>query len=247
MAQGSAPHPIAAQITVSTKEQILRYLQAVGRATVGELASHCGVSDAAMRQHLDQLEVDGLVSRATSENSSSVSRGRPPSHWVLTEMSTDRGRSIFPETFPDRHAELTGEILRSLASTLGDAAVVDVLDHRARRQVDDYRMAVGAALGSTTDDLKAPRLVDAVAALAAIRDAEGYRAESIDHGDGTVSLVEHHCAIDAAARTCGELCESELKVFGKVLDRALGTRVAIRRVEHLMNGGTCCRYEIRPR
>jgi len=247
MPAGAAPNTNAALAPVSTKEQIVRFLQVAGRATVGELAQHCEVSDAALRQHLDQLEVDGLVTRATSDNASSSSRGRPPSLWTLTETSTDRRHSIFPDTFPDRHAELTGEILRSLAGTLGESAVVEVLDHRARRQIDDYRVAVDTALGSSKANTRPPRLVDAVAALAAIRDAEGYRAESIDHGDGTVSLVERHCAIDAAARTCRELCESEMKVFGKVLDRTLGTRVAIRRVEHLTNGGTCCRYEIRPR
>lgn len=251
MAPGSAPHPSVAPTPVSTKEQILRFLQASGRATVGELALHCGVSDAALRQHLDQLEVDGLVCRTAAdnnpENAVSGSRGRPPSHWTLSETSTHRGHSIFPDTFPDRHAELSGDILRSLASTMGEAAVIEVLDHRSRRQIDDYRAAVDAHLESTRTNERRPRLVDAVAALATIRDGEGYRAESIDHGDGTVSLVERHCAIDAAARTCDELCASEMKVFGKVLDRTLGTRVAIRRVEHLMSGGTCCRYEIRPR
>jgi predicted ArsR family transcriptional regulator len=86
-----------------------------------------------------------------------------------------------------------------------------------------------------------------VRVLAARRDDEGYRAEAVDHGDGSMSLVEHHCAIEAAAAMCGELCESELKVFGKVLDRTTGTKVKIRRVEHLAAGDTCCRYEIRPR
>ncbi len=251
MASGSAANPSEVPTPVSTKEQIVRFLQASGRATVGELALHCGVSDAALRQHLDQLEVDGLVRRTAADNNSenavSGSRGRPPSHWTLTETSTHRRHSIFPDTFPDRHAELSGEILHSLASALGESAVVEVLEHRARRQIDDYRIAIGSALASSRASGRPHDLAETVAALAAIRDREGYRAESIDHGDGTISLVEHHCAIGAAARTCGELCESETKVFGKVLDRALGARVAIRRVEHLMDGGNCCRYEIRPR
>ena len=78
MPAGTAPNSNSALVPVSTKEQIVRFLQVAGRATVGELAQHCEVSDAALRQHLDQLEVDGLVTRATSDNASSSSRGRPP-------------------------------------------------------------------------------------------------------------------------------------------------------------------------
>lgn len=46
------------------------------------MARICGVSDAAMRQHLEQLEVEGLVCRDFQTNSG-TSRGRPAAHWVL--------------------------------------------------------------------------------------------------------------------------------------------------------------------
>ena len=70
------PDPVAKD--PSTKESIVRILQAHGRATVGDLAEKCAVSDAAMRQHLDQLEADGLVTRTSGEATNS--RGRPPTH-----------------------------------------------------------------------------------------------------------------------------------------------------------------------
>jgi predicted ArsR family transcriptional regulator len=235
-AERPTPDHSSGRSDLPTKEQIVRSLQVWGRATVGELADHCGVSDAAMRQHLDQLEAEGLVGRAQGEVSNATTRGRPPSFWTL--VATERLHASFPDTFPDRHSDLTGELLQSIRDALGQEALDKVLDHRARRQIDDYRRH----FDSTTPSLSA-----AVRVLAARRDAEGYRAEAVDHGDGTMSLVEHHCAIDAAKATCGELCESELKVFGKALDRMTGTKVIVRRVEHLAAGDSCCRYEIRPR
>ena len=249
------PDPVAKD--PSTKESIVRILQAHGRATVGDLAEKCAVSDAAMRQHLDQLEADGLVTRTSGEATNS--RGRPPTHWALATSATERLHAHFPRAFPDRHADLTAELLESIRESLGEGALATVIEHRAQRQIDAYRRAVNASetspLATTTTTTTTTRTMSrgksslrrVVEVLADERDAEGYRAEAVDNGDGSFTLIEHHCAIDAAAGSCGALCEAELKIFRRVLDKETDHKVDIRRVEHLMAGGTCCRYEIRPR
>ena len=50
-------------------------------------------------------------------------------------------------------------------------------------------------------------------------------------------LVERHCPISSLASRWPEVCAIEEEMFR----RALG--VSVRRTEHLMTGGRCCRYE----
>ncbi|MFZ9425999.1 MAG: MarR family transcriptional regulator, partial [Ilumatobacteraceae bacterium] len=57
---------------------------------------------------------------------------------------------------------------------------------------------------------------------------------------GSVTLTEHHCAIADAARSCGNLCESELVVFR----RALGPHASVERTQHAMSGDGRCSYRI---
>ncbi len=55
-----------------------------------------------------------------------------------------------------------------------------------------------------------------LAALAAIREREGYMAEVREDAEGLL-LLEHHCPVCAAARLCTGLCREELALFAQVL------------------------------
>jgi predicted ArsR family transcriptional regulator len=83
-------------------------------------------------------------------------------------------------------------------------------------------------------------LAGQVAALARARDAEGYMAESEAQPDGSVLLVENHCPVCAAARSCQQLCRSELELFGRVL----GPNVSVVRIEHQLAGARRCAYRV---
>ena len=50
-------------VSGGTKQRIVEFLQTVPSATAPELARLTAVSDAAMRQHLEQLESAGVVRR----------------------------------------------------------------------------------------------------------------------------------------------------------------------------------------
>ena len=81
-----------------------------------------------------------------------------------------------------------------------------------------------------------------VRALAAQRTAEGYMADVHRDGDGVV-LVEHHCPICDAAKSCLGFCNAELRLFSE----ALGDDVTVERTEHLLAEGRRCTYRIEPR
>ena len=204
------------------KRRIVERLKRVESATAPELAASFGLTDTAVRQHLEGLEALDLVERAASEP---AGRGRPPVAWRLTELASS--------LFPDRHADLTVELLSSIRSALGDDGLDKVIEARARSQEAVYLGALPAG----------GPLAERVSRLADIRSAEGYLAEAVRDGDGTLLLVEHHCPIADAARTCTGLCQSELELFRRVL----GDDVEVERTQHLIAGDMRCAYRIRNR
>jgi predicted ArsR family transcriptional regulator len=56
-------------------------------------------------------------------------------------------------------------------------------------------------------------------------------------------LIEHHCPICAAAKTCQGFCRSELEVFRDVL----GPNVSVERESHIVAGAPRCVYRVQPR
>jgi predicted ArsR family transcriptional regulator len=199
----------------SSRERILHLLKTKGPMTAAALASRLGMTAVAARQHLLPLEADGLA--AYDERPSGV--GRPAREWRLTEKAA--------ALFPDSHGELAVAILGSMREAFGEEGLARLVLLRTRAQVRAYRERVSP---------RAP-LLRKVAALAAIRREEGYMAEWSRDGRGFL-LVENHCPICAAARTCQGLCAGEAELFRAVL----GARVE--RTEHILAGARRCSYRI---
>lgn len=212
--------PIAANLGESKRRIVDRLKRA--DSTASELAAALGLTEAAVRQHLDALAEHGLV---TASSRPSEGRGRPPTSWSLTDLAQ--------ELFPDRHDDLTVELIGAVRNALGDEGLQHVIDARADVQRTSYRRAI-------------PRrgpLKERVEALARIRSQEGYVAEVVDAPDGDgVVLVEHHCPICTAASSCPGLCGSELSLFRDVL----GPKVTVERTQHLLSGDRRCTYRIAP-
>lgn len=199
------------------KRRLVERLKRVDTATAGELAAEFELTDTAVRQHLEQLQELGLVRRTEG---SAQGRGRPAARWQLTPAAAGM--------FPDRHVDLTVDLIASIRTELGHEALDRVIDSRAKRQAEQYRSLVGT-------DSVAVR----VRRLAEQRTAEGYVAEVVGDGDDLV-LVEHHCPICTAAAACTSLCRSELEVF----QYALGDEVTVRREQHVLAGDQRCAYRI---
>ncbi|HUC32150.1 MAG TPA: metalloregulator ArsR/SmtB family transcription factor [Ilumatobacteraceae bacterium] len=201
------------------KRRIIERLKRADTATAPELAAEFGLTDTAIRQHLEALETAELVERSAAPSSG---RGRPPVHWRLTDAAAP--------LFADRHADLTVELIGSIRAALGEDALERVVRARSDRQLAHYQVALADA-----DDLS-----ERVHLLAELRSAEGYLAEVVDDGDH-LSLIEHHCPIRGAADSCRGLCSAELSLF----ERALGPGVKVEREQHLLDGGQRCAYTVR--
>jgi len=200
------------------KRRIIERLKRSETVTASELAVEFGLTDTAIRQHLEALELSGLVARAQGV---AAGRGRPPVQWSLAPLAM--------QLFPDRHADLTVELIQSIRLSLGDDALDDVIRTRRDRQLASYRERIDPAADVAVK----------VRNLADIRTAEGYLAEATTDGD-TLVLTEHHCPIRDAAGVCLGLCTAELQLFRE----ALGADVSVERDQHLLAGAQRCSYRI---
>ena len=135
-----------------------------------------------------------------------------------------------------------------------DSNGVIVVGHtrwKAAQKLKLTEVPVHVATDLTPEQLRAYRAVlgrsgaslrSRVVALAAQRTLEGYMAEVVDDDDGYL-LLEHHCPICDAAKTCLGFCSAELRLFAE----ALGDDVTVERTEHLLADGRRCTYRIRAR
>jgi predicted ArsR family transcriptional regulator len=205
----------------ASKRRIVERLKRAD-VTVAELADALDMTEAGVRQHLDALADNGLVVSSTRPASG---RGRPPTVWTLTDLAQD--------LFPDRHDDLTLDLISAVRTALGDAGLVQVIQARAAAQRAAYERAIPKR-GSGRVRAEA---------LARVRTEEGYLAEVLDDPDGPgVLLVEHHCPICTAAAACAGLCSSELDLFRAVM----GPGIRIERTQHIVSGDRRCTYRIQP-
>ena len=199
-------------------ERILFHLKTRGPRTAAQLAERLRMTPVGARQHLARLAEAGVVT--FREERRPV--GRPARLWELTEAGHAR--------FPDGHADLTVEILTAVKKSFGAAGLDKLVRARTKDQLRSYRERLPGKAS----------LEERVRALARLRSDEGYMAECRRNRDGSLTLVENHCPICAAAELCQGLCAGELELFEGVL----GKGVAVERTEHLTDGARRCVYRI---
>ncbi|MBC3881801.1 transcriptional regulator [Undibacterium sp. LX40W] len=203
------------------KEQLLFLLKTRGPLTAQQAAALMGLTSMGARKHLETWHEAGLVEYVDQAEK----QGRPSRYWQLSAAGHGR--------FPDRHSELTLQLLQHVRQLFGEKGVDQLITAREAESLQQYK--------KQTEKFKS--LNGKLKALADIRSLEGYMAEVEKHEDGGYILIENHCPICAAASSCQNFCRSELQVF----QDALGEGVQVQRTEHLMQQGRRCVYWIRPR
>ncbi len=225
MPAAPARSPAATRLS-DAKRRLIERLVRLDDASVAELAAGFALTDTAVRQHLEALEALLLVERFEPPTRPG-GRGRPPSRWRLTPLAS--------QLFPDRHADLTVELLNSIREAVGPEGLDAVLAARQRHQLDAYRTVLPPP-GRSSVAVRVRRLAD-------LRTAEGYLAEARPDGQGGMLLIEHHCPVCEAATSCQGLCARELELF----DQALGDDVTVERLSHIVSGDARCAYRVAPR
>ena len=199
---------------------VLYTLKSRGPLGTRTLARALGITEVGVRQHLAKLHSAGLV--AFDDQAGEV--GRPKRMWRLTAKGHAR--------FPDTHGDLTVSLIEGIRSVFGEAGLDRLIEARQEAGVATYRQALE----------RHPDLGDRVGVLARLRTVEGYMAEFEMQEDGGFLLIENHCPICVAAKTCRGFCRSELELF----QAACGADVSVTRREHLLSEGRRCIYRIAP-
>jgi predicted ArsR family transcriptional regulator len=201
---------------MNTHDQILLLLKTRGPQTAQALAGLMGLTAMGVRRQLEAAVDAGLVRFEDSPGKV----GRPVRRWMLTESGNAR--------FPDRHAELTLDMILGARTLFGETGLDKLIALREEASERAYRARID----------RTGTLDERVAALAAARTQEGYMAGVEPRVDGSVLLHENHCPICTAAQACQQFCRSELEVFRRVLGP--GTNVV--RIEHQLEGARRCTY-----
>ena len=199
-----------------TRARIARLILENGPVTAAGLSARLGLTAAAVRRHLDNLQAEGMIETRIARTYGSRSRGRPARLFAIT----DAGRCAFEHAYDD----LATSALRFLAERAGPGAVAEF----ARRQISEleerYRPAVQAAPPAQR-----------VKALADALSADGYAASpSGAPAAGGEQLCQHHCPVAHVAAQFPQLCEAETEAFG----RLLGTPV--QRLATISHGDGIC-------
>tara|TARA_Y100000815_G_scaffold163984_1_gene148809 strand:+ start:320 stop:976 length:657 start_codon:yes stop_codon:yes gene_type:complete len=209
--------PPHAPLSQPARRNVLDQLKIAGPQSAADMADALNVTAVAVRQHLQALEEEGLVT-STSE---SIGRGRPKRIWALTD---DAAR-----IFPDAHQSLAVELIRSVETLYGADGLAAVAERHAAVQQASY----AARMTSATS------LQDRIAALVEARSAEGYMAAMAQDGEDWL-FMENHCPICSAASACTNLCANELEMIQSLL----GADVHVSRDEHILAGARRCLYRI---
>ncbi len=203
-----------------TRHAILNLLKMDGPTDSAQLAEQLQVSAMAVRQHLYDLQAQGVVS--FSEEARPL--GRPAKLWHLTDAAQRH--------FPESYAELSVELIHAMTKAFGPVGLDKLLDVRTEEQIARYR----------AETSKATTLKQKLKTLARLRTAEGYMADVKPDVNGALLLIENHCPICAAAKVCEGLCRRELDAF----QAALGDAAKIERTEHIIAGARRCVYRVTP-
>ncbi|GHH73835.1 transcriptional regulator [Streptomyces sulfonofaciens] len=206
----------------STRDRVARSILDHGPSTVADLASRLGLTQAAVRRHLDALVADEVVKPREQRVYGARGRGRPAKVFALT----DYGRDAFDQSYDKLAAEALRWIARSAGGgKAGEAAVAAFARDRIETLAQAYRSAVEAA---------APE--ERTEALAKALSADGYAAtaRSAPGRSQGEQLCQHHCPVAHVAEQYPQLCEAETEIFS----RLLGTHV--QRLATIAHGDGVC-------
>jgi len=213
----------------STRERVFEAIVASGPLTAPAIARRLGLTDAAIRRHVDALVAEGLVAGRDAVPRGPRGRGRPPQEYLVTQA----GRARFRQDYDRLALQAFDELVRAV----GPMAIDRVAAAHFSPIAEEYRRR------ASTD---APDPVAAAAALADVLDKAGYVA-SLSALGRAEQLCQHHCPVADIARAYPQLCEIETELIASLL----GSHV--QRLATIAHGDGVCttsipvqKHEVRP-
>ncbi|MGW0081677.1 helix-turn-helix transcriptional regulator [Streptomyces sp. NPDC003393] len=202
----------------STRNRVARSILDHGPSTVAELAGRLGLTQAAVRRHLDALVADDVVEAREQRVYGARTRGRPAKVFALT----DCGRDAFDQSYD----ALAADALRWIAEREGGQKAVAAF---ARARIAAQASAYRKAIEGVSPDKRAEALAKALS-----RDGYAATARSAPLPHTGEQLCQHHCPVAHVAEQFPQLCEAETEIFAELL----GTHV--QRLATIAHGDGVC-------
>ncbi|MGM0806384.1 MAG: helix-turn-helix transcriptional regulator [Bacillota bacterium] len=203
----------------STRDEIIYLLKRNKRMTVTEMAKSLGITEMAVRRHLNTLERDHVIETTLVRQA----MGRPIHFYHLTASGD--------EQFPRNYSGLTVDFLKDIEEVSGTETIDELFKRRENRLQDRYKDRMNTL---TEFEQK-------VNELANIQNEAGYmvdweRGEDPD----TYVLTEYNCPIAKVANEYQQACSCELSLFKRMLQTN-----AVERKTCMAKGGDYCCYVIK--
>lgn len=207
-----------------TRDEVVRVLHEQGAGSVAELATALGVSEGAIRRHMDIIQAEGLVD-ATLERHG---RGRPAVRYSLSEAGEEHAAARHYSRLLDRLypalAELSPE---SVDGEPGTVVLERVFEQVASDMAREYAPQVRSG------DLS--ERVEQVAE--ALRD-DGILRDVVDEGE-VFRLRNVGCPYRSTARETHHACAADRRIIELLLERP------VEQVATAVGGSLTCEYLVR--
>ncbi len=204
------------QENLSTKDEILYMIKLNGSLTVSEISKELGITEMAVRRHLNTLERDELIRSSLVRQA----MGRPTNLYSLTEKAEDY--------FPKAYRNLAKDILDGIYDAEGPDKIKEVFELREKRLRKVYNEKMN---GLST-------LEEKVNTLFNIQSDKGYMVELEKVSDGFL-IKEYNCPIFDIAREYNHACDGEKKLFENVLS------TEVEAIQCMARGDRSCIYHIK--
>ena len=189
----------------STRMEILELLRRRGRSSAETIAGDLGVTANAIRQHLTNLERDGLV----VSHPERARRGRPSLRFSLTE----RADSVFPK----RYGQLATMVLQEVQEMGGPEALDEVFSRVAARHAE----AIERDLDGLEFDEKMRRVVSWIGRA-------GTLVEQSESTEG-VRVTIHNCPFRNTALKFPQVCTITPQLISRLTGAAVSQSDSIHR------------------
>jgi len=202
-----------------TKRALLKLMKQQGRISLDDAESETGLTRTTLREHIGQLERDGLVLRSTKRQG----RGRPSLRYNLTA----EGEGLFPS----QDHVLLGRMIEFLEQENEDELILAFFRNFWDERLEDVQYR----LGKLDPDDREGRLE----VLERLLDEQGFMPE-FSQGEQGLVIRECNCPFPEAVRRTRLPCRLEAEFFERVFDRPIG------RVSYIPDGSPACTYEFAP-
>jgi predicted ArsR family transcriptional regulator len=189
----------------STRMEVLELLRLKGRCSAETIATDLGITPNAIRQHLTNLERDGLVISHPEKSG----RGRPALMFELTE----RADSVFPK----RYGQLATMVLQEVQEMGGPDALDEVFARVAQR----HASAIEKDLEGLEFDAKMQRVVAWIGRA-------GTLAEQTPTAEG-MKVTIHNCPFRNTALKFPQVCTITPQLISRLTGAAVSQAESIHR------------------